>query len=119
MSGITKAEFLQETTDRIEAKFPDVRIVAFGHVGDGNLHFNISQPKKGSTEEFLAIAEQLTDFVYDSVASYNGSISAEHGIGRFKKEMLKKYRSSTELNLMRTVKHALDPDNLFNPGKVI
>lgn len=113
------AEFLQETTDRIEAKFPDVRIVAFGHVGDGNLHFNISQPKKGSTEEFLAIAEQLTDFVYDSVASYNGSISAEHGIGRFKKEMLKKYRSSTELNLMRTVKHALDPDNLFNPGKVI
>ncbi len=113
------AEFLERTVATIESEFPEVRIVAFGHVGDGNLHFNISEPKKRDQASFLAVADSLTSIVYDSVASFGGSISAEHGIGLFKKEMLAKYRSPIELQLMRTVKQALDPENLLNPGKVI
>lgn len=98
---------------------PNARVVAFGHVGDGNVHFNVTQPKAMSAAEFIARREQLARVVYDIVADFGGSISAEHGIGVLKRDQLRRYRGATELRIMRAVKNALDPDNLMNPGKVL
>ena len=98
---------------------PGIRPVPFGHVGDGNIHFNLSQPKNSDAQAFLAQREALASVVYDVVASFDGSISAEHGIGQAKREHLQHYRSEAEIGLMRILKDALDPTNLLNPGKVI
>jgi FAD/FMN-containing dehydrogenase len=111
--------FIELAEAAVLARIPDARIVAFGHVGDGNVHFNISQPLSWSAEDFLQQREALAELVYDVTASFNGSISAEHGIGQAKREDLRRYRSETELSLMRAVKKALDPANIMNPGKVI
>lgn len=113
------AEFIQDAADAVIGRIPGVRPVAFGHVGDGNVHFNLSQPRAASPAEFLAQRESLATLVYDVVARYGGSISAEHGIGQAKREHLRSYKSETEITLMQTLKSALDPDNLLNPGKVI
>jgi FAD/FMN-containing dehydrogenase len=101
------------------AAVPDSRVVAFGHVGDGNVHFNVSQPKAMAPEAFVDLREQIATVVYDIVLKFNGSISAEHGVGILKREQLTHYRSATELSVMRAIKAALDPSNLFNPGKVL
>ena len=111
--------FIEQAEAAVLARIPDARIVAFGHVGDGNVHFNISQPLSWSAEDFLQQREYVADLVYEVTASFNGSISAEHGIGRAKRDDLRRYRSEIELSLMRTVKKALDPANIMNPGKVI
>jgi FAD/FMN-containing dehydrogenase len=106
----------EAAVDKFDA---EIRPVPFGHVGDGNIHFNLSQPKNGNAEAFLAQREALASLVYDVVASFGGSISAEHGVGQAKRADLLHYRGETEIGLMRALKDALDPANILNPGKVI
>ena len=111
--------FLARAIPLIEDMIPGVRPVPFGHLGDGNLHFNLSQPEDGDREVFLDRWEEINRAVHELVVEMGGSISAEHGIGRMKVEELKHFKSAVELELMARVKAALDPDNLMNPGKVL
>jgi FAD/FMN-containing dehydrogenase len=99
--------------------YPTARLVTFGHVGDGNLHYNVAQPADEDGETFLAASAPITEAIYDLVAEMGGSFSAEHGVGIVKKRHLHRYRSETELDLMRAMKSALDPNNILNPGRVI
>ncbi len=112
-------EFLERATRAVLQAVPDGRVIAFGHLGDGNVHFNLSQPVGADREQFLGRWEEINRIVHDIVVEMNGSISAEHGIGRMKLEELAHYRSHTELDLMRKIKRALDPDNILNPHKVV
>jgi FAD/FMN-containing dehydrogenase len=112
-------EFLREGDDLLAEKMPEARLVAFGHVGDGNLHYNVSQPANGDVDRFQACAAGLTDAIYTLVSELGGSISAEHGIGTMKKDHLSRFADPIEIELMGTVKRALDPHNILNPGKVI
>ncbi|MFQ5983245.1 MAG: FAD-binding oxidoreductase, partial [Woeseiaceae bacterium] len=112
-------DFIERAEMAVLEVMPDARVVAFGHVGDGNVHFNISQPKSWEGDDFLAEAAGLSKVVYDVVKSFNGSISAEHGIGQFKREILRRYRGEEEIAVMRSIKAALDPANILNPGKVL
>jgi FAD/FMN-containing dehydrogenase len=101
------------------ARFPDIRIVAFGHVGDGNIHYNCSKAARQEAEPFFAQAPEVNRIVYDTVRSLDGSISAEHGLGALKREEIRRYKSALELDLMRAIKRTLDPHGLMNPGKVL
>jgi FAD/FMN-containing dehydrogenase len=112
-------EFLEAGEKLVSAVMPDARLVAFGHVGDGNLHYNVAQPVGADAEAFRAEGIALTHAIYELVASMGGSFSAEHGVGVLKKDDLLEFRGGAELELMRTVKRALDPKNILNPGKVI
>ena len=94
-------------------------MVAFGHVGDGNLHYNLSQPDAQDNSAFIAAQPAVNRLVHDAVDALNGSISAEHGIGQLKREELLRYKSPVEIALMRTLKQALDPHGLMNPGKIL
>ncbi len=111
-------EFIREAQSALEARFPDVRLICFGHLGDGNLHYNAYIPSRLRTDAAAREAHDVTDTVYDIVQQYGGSFSAEHGIGLSKVAELVRYKSAVELDLMRTVKKALDPQGLFNPGKL-
>jgi FAD/FMN-containing dehydrogenase len=113
------ARFIASAEDAVSRALPGLRVVAFGHVGDGNIHFNLSQPEGWSADDFYAERERLATVVYDVVTRFAGSISAEHGIGKAKRDYLRKYKSATDIRLMQAVKQALDPENLLNPGKVI
>jgi FAD/FMN-containing dehydrogenase len=113
------ADFVARAAPWISANVPDGRLVAYGHVGDGNLHFNISQLPGTERERFLARTESVRRAVHDLVREFGGSFSAEHGIGRTKVGELERYASSVELELMRAVKRALDPHGIMNPGKVL
>lgn len=113
------AEFLDVATAKVEAEWPGVRVVAFGHLGDGNIHFNLSVPKGGDDAAFLAHWSAFSRIVHDVVVSMNGSIAAEHGIGRLKRDELAHYKSGTEMDLMRTLKKTLDPKGIMNPGRVV
>jgi FAD/FMN-containing dehydrogenase len=93
--------------------------VAYGHVGDGNLHFNISQCAGSDPDSFLARTDEVRRAVHELVREFGGSFSAEHGIGRTKVAELERYASAVELELMRAVKHAFDPHGIMNPGKVL
>jgi FAD/FMN-containing dehydrogenase len=110
-----------ETTDALlQQAVPGVRLVNFGHLGDGNLHYNAQCPPGEDGAAFLREHEQtMHQIVYDSVAAHGGSISAEHGIGRLKRETLTHYKSPVALHMMRSIKQALDPLGLLNPGRVI
>ncbi|MFO7748269.1 MAG: FAD-binding oxidoreductase [Orrella sp.] len=113
------AEFVQVTNAAIQAQFPGVKNIVFGHLGDGNLHYNVA-PAEGQTQEaLLALQSEVYQLVHDSVADFTGSISAEHGIGQLKRDELPRYKSEIELALMRRIKQALDPKGLLNPGKVL
>jgi len=111
--------FIEEAESAVLAHDPSTRIVAFGHVGDGNIHFNLSQPKNGSADDFLLQRAAIAKIVYGIVAAFDGSFSAEHGIGQARRQFLDQYRSPTELQTMRTIKAALDPQGIMNPGKVL
>ena len=111
--------FLEKAEAAVKEALPQARIVAFGHLGDGNLHYNISQPVGMSAEDFLALRETISAVIYDLVDSHNGSFSAEHGIGVLKREELSRRKDAAEIAMMRLVKKSLDPDNLFNPGKLL
>jgi FAD/FMN-containing dehydrogenase len=110
--------------DRLRAtdcchQIPGARPVPFGHVGDGNIHFNVNQPVGADTEAYLGQWDKLNTVIHDIVLSMDGSISAEHGIGTFKREELTRVKSPIELDLMRRIKVTLDPQGLMNPGKVL
>ena len=111
--------FLREAEVRLETALPGVRYVVFGHLGDGNLHYNLSAPPGVAPEAFLGQREHANRIVYDLVTELGGSFSAEHGIGQLKREELVRYKSELELELMRRIKRALDPGGLLNPGKVL
>jgi len=113
------AEFVQVTNAAIQADYPGVHNVVFGHLGDGNLHYNVAPAQGQPQEVLLALQEQIYALVHDSVAAFNGSISAEHGIGQLKRDEMPRYKSAVELGLMRSIKNALDPKGLLNPGKVL
>jgi FAD/FMN-containing dehydrogenase len=99
---------------------PSARLVAYGHVGDGNLHFNLSEPAGGGDRAaFLALQEDLGDAVHSCVREFRGSISAEHGIGQLKRELLARHKDPGALAAMRAIKQALDPRGILNPGKVL
>ena len=109
-------EFLRRCARRLAEQEPAVRPVIFGHVGDGNLHYNLTIPE--TLADDAGRVEGLTTAIYELVAELGGSFSAEHGVGVTKRAWLEQYRG-TELELMRRLKRALDPQGLLNPGKVI
>ena len=111
--------FLERATSLCQDRIADVRVSPFGHLGDGNIHFNLMQPKGGDAGAFLARYDEVTQAVHDLAAGMGGSFSAEHGIGRLKMAELERYRGGVELDLMRKVKQALDPQGLMNPGKLL
>ncbi|MDP2826480.1 MAG: FAD-binding oxidoreductase [Sulfuritalea sp.] len=113
------AEFIARADAALQAAFPAVRIVCFGHIGDGNLHYNQSRPETRSNGEFIAQTESVNRIVHDLVHELGGSISAEHGLGQLKREEVLRYKSATEMDMMRAVKQALDPRGLMNPGKLL
>ena len=111
--------FLERAEARVRALVPGIRPVPFGHIGDGNLHFNLSQPKGADSRAFLARWEQISRIVHDIVADFDGSISAEHGLGVMKGVEITRYKSPAELGTMALLKRTLDPNNILNPGKVL
>ncbi len=112
-------EFVRRATELVGRELPGCRPLAFGHVGDGNVHFNISQPVGADKAAFLAQWERVNRLVHDLVFEMNGSFSAEHGIGQLKREDLLRYKPAIEVALMRRVKQAIDPQGIMNPGKIL
>ena len=113
-------EFVRLTDAALLQAFPGARLVCYGHLGDGNLHYNVQAPDNDDAARFLNEEEApINALVFDFVDQFNGSISAEHGIGSLKVEKLEHHKSPVALGLMRTIKQALDPHNLMNPGRVI
>jgi FAD/FMN-containing dehydrogenase len=112
-------DFLREADEAVEALVPGSRPVPFGHLGDGNIHYNISQPVGADTEAFLAQWDEMNEAVYQVVAKFGGSISAEHGVGVMKRKLLPRLKDPVALDLMRTLKRTLDPNSILNPGKVV
>jgi D-lactate dehydrogenase (cytochrome) len=113
------ANFIAQTEPLLQQAFPGCQLVCFGHLGDGNLHFNVAPPDGIADQAFLANQDAVNRVVHDSVARFGGSISAEHGIGALKREELARYKTPLELNLMRAIKAALDPLGIMNPGKIL
>jgi FAD/FMN-containing dehydrogenase len=113
------AELVERGAEAVLNEVPGSRPCIFGHLGDGNAHFNITQPIEMAPGDFLAHWDDVNRRVHDIVHALGGSISAEHGLGRLKRDEVLRYKSDTEMNLMRSVKKALDPKNIMNPGKVI
>jgi FAD/FMN-containing dehydrogenase len=111
--------FLRAVTAEVERRLPKARVVPFGHLGDGNVHFNVSQPVGAPKEDFLDRWEEVNALVHGIVTEFGGSVSAEHGIGVMKRELMGEIKSDVELELMRSVKRALDPRGILNPGKVL
>ncbi len=112
--------FVNDTDARLAREIPGVRLVNFGHLGDGNLHYNVQAPEGGDAAAFLRDREgDVNDLVYAAVAQFGGSFSAEHGVGALKVDTLNQYQSPVALAMMRSIKQALDPQNLMNPGRVL
>ena len=113
-------EFIAQASANLRHAYHGIRIVAFGHIGDGNIHYNISTLDAAKNAAFIEQQEHhVNRIVYEVVAKLDGSISAEHGLGQLKREEITRYKSASELELMRNIKHTLDPHGLMNPGKVI
>lgn len=113
------ADFVEQTDAELKRRFPGCRMVSFGHLGDGNLHYNVSAPAGAEDDDFLRRQAEVNLVVHDSVHRFGGSISAEHGLGALKREEIRRYKSGTEMDMMMAIKRALDPLNLMNPGKVL
>ena len=113
-------QFVAETDALLKTKIPGIRLVNFGHLGDGNLHYNVQAPAGADGPAFLKNHEdEVNSWVFDQVKAFNGSISAEHGIGSLKADKLAHYKDPTALAMMKAIKQALDPQNIMNPGRVI
>lgn len=114
------SDFVESTSRQLLETFPGSQVVNFGHLGDGNLHYNLAAPKTANAHEFFSKNEHAVHhIVYEKVAEYGGSISAEHGIGGLKLDELKDYKCPAALGLMHSIKNAIDPQNIMNPGKVL
>ena len=114
------AAFVAETDAALAAAFPGVRMITFGHLGDSNLHYNVQAPEGVDPAAFLRQHEAAINMqVFDAVQRFGGSISAEHGIGQLKRDVLPRYQSPVALEMMRAIKQALDPQGIMNPGKVL
>ncbi|GHT84578.1 D-2-hydroxyacid dehydrogenase [Betaproteobacteria bacterium] len=113
------AEFMRRSFAALHAWQPELRIVAFGHIGDGNLHYNLFPPPRLDTATRAMWSAEVNRIVYDLVDELDGSISAEHGLGQLKREEIRRYKAAIELELMGTIKRAFDPLGLMNPGKVL
>ena len=112
-------DFINQAGEAVARYMLDINMCAFGHVGDGNVHFNFSQPKDMDKKEFLSHWDAVNKLVHDTVVQFGGSISAEHGIGLLKLEEIRHYRSSIDQQLLDSIKQAIDPKTLLNPGKLI
>lgn len=112
-------EFLARADAAVAKAMPGIRPCAFGHVGDGNIHYNLTQPEGADKAAFLAEWGRMNRVVHDIVHGLGGSISAEHGLGRLKRDEARRYKEEVELELMRSIKTALDPKGIMNPGKVL
>src|SRR5690606_39367153 len=110
---------IEATNTSLQQRFPGVEYVIFGHLGDGNLHYNLDASRPLSQRELLAYRDAIYEIVHDNVHRLGGSISAEHGVGQLKRDVLPRYKDPVEMELMRRIKRALDPDGLMNPGKVL
>ncbi|WP_312516361.1 FAD-binding oxidoreductase [Massilia sp.] len=115
----TIPDFILQADAALQAAFPGCQPVTFGHLGDGNLHYNVAPADGEAHDAFLAHQGAINRIVHDAVAAFNGSISAEHGIGMLKREELARYKSPVELDMMRAIKAALDPLGIMNPGKIL
>lgn len=113
------AEFIERSDAQLAQTFPGVRIVCFGHLGDGNLHYNQSKPDGQDNADFIARTPAVNHLIHDLVHELGGSISAEHGLGQLKREEILRYKGDVEMDMMRAVKSALDPQGLMNPGKIL
>ena len=112
-------DFISEAAKIIETISPGARIVCFGHMGDGNLHYNVSQPVGADKQAYLSLWGEMNHRIHTLVMSYNGSFSAEHGIGQLKRKELVAFKSPVALSLMRSIKQIFDPKNIMNPGKML
>jgi D-lactate dehydrogenase (cytochrome) len=112
-------DFIARAVAAVEALIPGVRPLPFGHLGDGNIHLNLSQPEGAERAAYLARWDEVNRVVHDIAMDLGGSISAEHGIGRMRLAENLHYKASVEIELMQRIKRALDPDNIMNPGKVV
>jgi FAD/FMN-containing dehydrogenase len=112
-------DFIAAASAAVEAMIPRCRPAAFGHLGDGNVHFNVSQPVGADPAAYLARWDEMSTLVNGIVARLGGSISAEHGIGYLKRDVLPDVKDKVALDLMRALKRTLDPNNILNPGKVL
>jgi FAD/FMN-containing dehydrogenase len=112
-------QFIIEATRAVEAYMPEARVMSFGHMGDGNLHFNVSQPPGMDKAKYLERWNEMNAVVFDVVLKYGGSISAEHGIGRLKRDLMPSIKSPVELKMMKDLKRLFDPKGILNPGKVL
>jgi FAD/FMN-containing dehydrogenase len=116
----TLDSFIQKTDQLMRSTFPGIRIINFGHLGDGNLHYNIAPPPDSDPKQFNENHEkEIHDLIYSQVERCQGSISAEHGIGQLKLAGLRSHKGEVAHNLMLTIKKALDPQNILNPHKVV
>jgi D-lactate dehydrogenase (cytochrome) len=113
------ADFVSRASTAVEARLPGIRPIAFGHVGDGNIHFNLTQPVGIDKDAYLARWQEFNDIVHGVVRDLGGSISAEHGVGMMKREEITHYKPAVEIELMRLVKRAFDPADIMNPGKLV
>lgn len=111
-------QFLEEVDQVVSEHYPDFEIVWFGHIGDGNLHLNILKPESLAKEEFFSRCHQVSQWVFAIVSRYQGSVSAEHGVGLIKKDYLHHTRTPEEIAYMKAIKRAFDPQNVLNPGKI-
>jgi FAD/FMN-containing dehydrogenase len=111
--------FLKSADAAVAQIAPDARMVAFGHIGDGNIHYDVIGPEGAGRNALDDKRAQIENAVYDIIDRFSGSISAEHGIGRHRRESLAKRKSAVEMEMMRAVKRALDPRGIMNPGKML
>jgi FAD/FMN-containing dehydrogenase len=113
------SDFIDVMDAQLTASFPTARLVTFGHLGDGNLHYNLAHPEGSDAAEFVAHTPTINRLVHDRVVEFGGSISAEHGLGQYKRSEILRYKSAVEMEVMRAIKRALDPLGIMNPGKVV